>query len=164
MSEQSGVPISDGKFAVFHYSMHDVEGEVLETTRGDSPVGYVHGRNELLIPALEEALSGRAPGETFELSLDPNEAYGPRDPEGYVEMSRDAFPPDLEIIIGMPFSAEDDQGNDIPVWVAELNDDSIVVTTNHPLAGASVIFQVEVLEVRDPDPEELVRFDDQPEG
>ena len=80
------------------------------------------------------------------------------------QATRDAFPPDLEIIIGMPFSAEDDQGNDIPVWVAELNDDSIVVTTNHPLAGASVIFQVEVLEVRDPDPEELVRFDDQPEG
>ena len=122
-------------------------------------VGYVQGKNELLIPALEEALAGKTAGDTFELALGPKDAYGARDPEGYVEMPRDGFPEDVEIHVGMPFSAEDDEGIFVPVWVQEIKDDVIVVTTNHPLAGADVVFKVEVMEVREPTAEELEPLD-----
>ena len=103
---------------------------------------------------LEAALAGKAAGTPFELTLKPEDAYGARDPEGYIDMPKDAFP-DENIEVGHPFFAENDAGEPVSVWVAEVRDDTVQVTLNHPLAGAQLAFSLEVVEVRDPTEEEM---------
>lgn len=152
--ELSGEVVANGKYVAIHFEMKSSDGEVLETTQGHEPMDYIHGAGQLALEGLESALVGRRPGEAFELVLEPQDAYGLRDPKGYVDMPRDAFPDD-DIDVGYPYTAEDDNGDLVPVWITEVRDDTVQVTVNHPLAGAEITFNVEVVEVRDPTEAEL---------
>ncbi|MEE2779317.1 MAG: FKBP-type peptidyl-prolyl cis-trans isomerase [Myxococcota bacterium] len=154
MSDGTPEVVADGKYVAVHFDMKSSDGEMLESTIGQEPMGYVHGAGELALAGLEKALAGRQVGDKFELVLEPQDAYGLRDPAGYVDMPREAFPDD-DMAVGYPFLAEDDDGEMIPVWITEIRDDTVQVTVNHPLAGAQLTFNMEVIEVRDATPEDL---------
>ena len=154
MSEGTTDAVVDGKLVIFHYDMCDKDGQSLETTRDGDPVVYIHGAGQLALSGLESALAGKVAGNSFELTLEPEDAYGVRDPDGYIDMPKDAFP-DENIEVGHPFFAENEAGEPVSVWVAEVRDDAVQVTLNHPLAGAKLTFSLEVVEVRDPTEEEM---------
>ena len=147
--------IEDKKVVSFHYTLTNDDGETLDTSRErGEPMLYLHGANNI-IPGLENALSGKQAGDTVDVSVAPQEAYGERDDAKQQSVPRDMFPQDTDIEPGMQFHAQGPGGETLVVTVAKVEDDSITVDGNHPLAGVPLNFAVEVIEVREASQEEI---------
>jgi FKBP-type peptidyl-prolyl cis-trans isomerase SlyD len=125
------------------YAVFDAEGELVEGTPAE--VGLVFGYG-VLLPALEQALSGLTVGTERTVELEPEDAYGPRDPAAELEFSRDEFPEDVEE--GQRYEIERADGTPAVLRVLGVSESGVVVDLNHPLAGQRVRFQVAVLEAR----------------
>lgn len=130
------------------YRLTDDEGDELDSSGEDGPLTYVHGMQEI-IPGLERALEGHSPGDHFQVTVEPVDAYGERLDELCLEIARDEFesPDDLEI--GMQFSLTDEEEDEeMVVAVVDFDDEVVVVDGNHPLAGVTLHFDVKVHDVR----------------
>ena len=114
----------------------------------------MHGASQI-VPGLESELAGLAAGDAKDVVVQPEDGYGLPDPEGVFGVPRAAFPPDAKLSVGDSFIGEDDEGQALPVRVVELREDVVVVDANHPLAGETLFFHVDVREVRDATAEEL---------
>ena len=136
------------------YTLTNNEGEVLDSSVGDDPLTYLQGHGNI-VPGLENALAGKRVGESLKVSVPPEEGYGVRDPAGVRALPRNAFPADAELAVGSQFMAELEDDEVVPLWVVELDDETIHVDMNHPLAGETLNFQVEIVELRDASAEEL---------
>ncbi|MCG6864475.1 MAG: peptidylprolyl isomerase [Thiogranum sp.] len=141
------------KVVTLNYTLTDKEGNVIDQST-DSSFAYLHGASNI-IPGLESALTGKAAGDSLNVSVEPSEAYGERDPEKTQSVPRNMFPEDTEIEVGMQFHAQGPGGETLVVTIAEVEGDTITVDGNHPLAGIPLNFAVEVIEVRDASEEEL---------
>lgn len=140
--------------AVFiHYTLKDDQGEVLDSSEGGTPLGYLHGHGQI-IPGLEKELEGRQQGDEFEVTLETEEAYGQRDDALVSTVSSELFEGVDEVEVGMQFRADSDQGQRL-VTVTEVEGEEVTIDANHPLAGERLHFQVEVEEVREATDEEL---------
>lgn len=114
---------------------------------------FVHGYG-LVMPVLEDGIQGKEAGARFEVLAEPADAYGEREPAAIFEVDKDGLTGWEELGIGDEFLAEGPEGNMI-MRVVEIREDSLVVDTNHPLAGKRLRFQIELLEVRDATEDEL---------
>ncbi|MDP3279173.1 MAG: peptidylprolyl isomerase [Deltaproteobacteria bacterium] len=132
-------------FVRVHYDLRDGRGNILETT--DEPAEFVWGYNTLL-PSLELAIEGMVSGDVVNVSLEPEDAYGTRDEDGVFAVAREEFPENVPLEIDNEYTAESDDGSSITMRVIELHDDHVLVDTNHPLAGETLNFNVQVLDVR----------------
>ena len=94
-------------------------------------------------------------GDELSVSIPPEEAYGVRDAAREQEVPRSAFPPEQEIEVGMQFHAQGPEGQAIMVTISKVEDDTITVDGNHPLASVHLNFDVKVMDIRDASPEEL---------
>jgi FKBP-type peptidyl-prolyl cis-trans isomerase SlyD len=106
-----------------------------------------------MIPGLEKALLGKSPGESMKISVAPADGYGVRDEELVQKVPRKNFPVE-DVEVGMHFQTRSPNGPRI-VTVLATDDENITVDANHPLAGATLNFDVQVLEVRAATPEDL---------
>jgi FKBP-type peptidyl-prolyl cis-trans isomerase SlyD len=147
--------ITAGKVVALHYTLRDNEGELIDGSDQGDPLYYLHGA-ENLVPGLESALEGRRVGDKLSVTVPPDEAYGERQGPGPQAVPRDAFPEDAELEEGMPFSVENEEGEEIDLWISRVEDDQVFVDVNHPLAGMTLCFDVEVMSVRDATVEEQV--------
>lgn len=145
--------IASNKVATIEYSVRSEEGDLIDSS-GEQPMAYLHGHAQI-IPGLEKALEGLAAGEKTETTIGPDEGYGARDENKVVKVERSQLPDDLSPEIGMILGATGPDGQTIPLWVVGLEDDTVVLDGNHPLAGRSLSFEAEVKEVREATPEEL---------
>jgi FKBP-type peptidyl-prolyl cis-trans isomerase SlyD len=145
--------IQDGVVVSLAYTL-TVDGEVLDQSSADDPLLYLHGADNI-IPGLEKALYGLAVGDSKQVVVEPEEGYGDYDPDDVEEVGRDLFPEDLELIEGMLLAMRDETGGRFEATVVEIGDDYVVLDFNHPLAGETLHFDVRVLELRDPTPEEI---------
>jgi FKBP-type peptidyl-prolyl cis-trans isomerase SlyD len=141
------------KVVTLNYTLTDNEGNVIDQST-DSSFAYLHGASNI-IPGLESALAGKSAGDSLNVSVEPSEAYGERDPEKTQSVPRNMFPEDTEIEVGMQFHAQGPGGETLVVTIAGVEGDTITVDGNHPLAGIPLNFAVEVIEVRDASEEEL---------
>lgn len=141
------------KVVILNYTLTDKDGKVIDQSN-DASFAYLHGANNI-IPGLENALAGKAAGDSLEVSIDPSEGYGERDPAKTQAVPREMFPADTEIEVGMQFHAQGPNGETLVVTVAGVEDGKVTVDGNHPLAGVQLNFAVEVMEVRDASEEEL---------
>ncbi|MBY6208142.1 MULTISPECIES: FKBP-type peptidyl-prolyl cis-trans isomerase [Halomonas] len=154
--------IAPQKVAQLHYVLSDSHGEVLDDSRQrGEPLEYLHGHDNLMA-GLERALEATEPGSRVDVTLAPDEAYGRRDESLVREVGRQAFPA-AELRPGMCFQTPGDAGPQI-VTVVEVKDTTVVIDTNHPLAGQTLRYQVEVLEVRDATRAELAKGHPLPAG
>jgi FKBP-type peptidyl-prolyl cis-trans isomerase SlyD len=145
--------ISHDKVVSIHYTLTDSAGTVLDSSSGGHPLAYLHGFGNI-IPGLENALEGKATGDKLSVTVEPGEGYGERD-EGLVQaVPRTAFKGVKELAPGMQFQAQGPQGTRLVV-VTQVTADLVTVDANHPLAGQTLHFEVEVSEVRDATSEEL---------
>jgi FKBP-type peptidyl-prolyl cis-trans isomerase SlyD len=136
-----------------HYTLRNAAGEVLESSRDAEPLAYLHGVGGI-IPGLETALEGKGSGESVRISVPPTEAYGERD-EGLIQsVPKDRFSGVERVEPGMQFHAETD-GGPRTVTVTGVEGETVTVDANHPLAGETLDFDVEVLEVREATSEEI---------
>ncbi len=145
--------ISDKKVASIHYTLTNDEGDTIDSSQGAEPLTYLQGSGNV-IPGLENALVGKQAGDTLEVSIAPEDGYGPVQPELVQQVPRDAFDGVEQVAVGMRFEAQTATGP-ISVVVAAVEGDQVTVDGNHPLAGKNLNFAVEVVEVREATEEEL---------
>ena len=129
-------------------------GDVIDSSRGGDPLEYLHGEGGI-VPGLERALSGKAAGDALQVTIPPADGYGEPTGPGPQSVPRDAFPDDVDLEVGMQFFAPGPAGRPVPVWITEIHDGHVAVDINHPLAGASLHFEVEVVAIRDATEDEL---------
>lgn len=135
-----------------HYSVMTTDGTSIDSSRDGDPMQVMVG-SRFLIDGLENALIGRDKGEIFELTLDPEQAYGKRHEQLVQDVPKSMFD-GVDIELGMTFRATTDEGEQ-SVMVVDISDDSVTVDGNHPLAGIPLMFDVEILDFRAPTDNEL---------
>lgn len=146
--------ISKGTVVTLTYQVRDVDGNMVD--QGADPIIYVHGGKDVnvgLFPRLQEELEGKEVGDSIEVELDPLEAFGDYDDDLVMVEDISLFPEGVEV--GMVLELEQDDGGRQLFQVAEVNDDSITVDGNHPLAGVSLIFSGTVQNVRQASDKEM---------
>ena len=143
----------------------DLHGNRLEQT--EAPLHYLHGGYDEIFPPVERALEGRVAGDTVEVQLEPEEAFGEYDEDLIRLVPRLAFPEVLEV--GMQFEGipgeTGDSGTASPIYtVTDIADEQVVLDGNHPFAGIAIKFRCKVVDVRPATAEEieLGRLDDDP--
>jgi FKBP-type peptidyl-prolyl cis-trans isomerase SlyD len=134
-----------GKVVTIRYRLTGQDGKVLDES-GAEGMEYLHGESNI-VPGLEKQLEGRAVGDKLEAVVSPAEGYGERI-GGPQKVPRTSFPDDVEIEVGMEFVAQGPGGDPMPLWVVGVTEDSVEIDANHPLAGMTLNFDVEVLAIR----------------
>lgn len=137
----------------FNYTLTNKDGEVLDQSRGE-PLAYLHGYHNI-ITGLEAYMVGKSAGDKFVATIAPQDAYGEYISEAVQEVPRANFQGVDKIEVGMQFQSQSDDGHVMLVTVKDLTDDVVVVDGNHPLAGVTLTFDVEIVEVRAATAEEL---------
>lgn len=144
--------IADNTVVTIDYKLTDPSGQVLDSSEDSEPLTYLHGSG-VIVPGLEKALAGKQPGDAVSVTVGPEEAYGARDEDLVQSMPRNKFP-EGDVEIGMQFRAEEDD-DAITFTVVGLDDTTVTIDANHPLAGLTLAFDVKVVEVRAATAEEL---------
>lgn len=145
--------IAKDRVAVIDYTLKDDDGDILDASQ-DGEFLYLHGAHNI-IPGLEVALEGKQAGDSIDVSIEPKDAYGDRDPERVQVVPRDMFETDEEILPGMQFHAQSPEGHMMVITVAEVDDDEVTIDGNHAMAGMNLHFSVDVIDVREATSEEL---------
>jgi FKBP-type peptidyl-prolyl cis-trans isomerase SlyD len=147
------VQIGPETVVTFHYTLRDEDGAAMETSRGGDPAVYLHGANNI-IPGLESAMVGRAADDIFSVTVDPANAYGLRNPAAVqrVPIKHLAFNGKLRPGAVVQMSTNDGMRT---VTVAKAGRYTADIDTNHPLAGRTLVFDIEVVATRSATAEEL---------
>ncbi|AFC86780.1 FKBP-type peptidyl-prolyl cis-trans isomerase [Frateuria aurantia] len=145
--------IASQRVASFHYTLTDGEGAVIDSSQGREPLAYIHGSGQI-VPGLEKAMEGKTVGDKFKVEVPAAEGYGEHHEELIQSVPREAFQGVDKIEPGMQFQGSGPQGP-ISVTVTKVDDSTVTVDGNHPLAGKPLNFDIEVTEVRDASQEEL---------
>ncbi|MCS4534463.1 FKBP-type peptidyl-prolyl cis-trans isomerase [Neisseria montereyensis] len=144
--------IQKNSVVTLHYKMFDANEQLIDET--EQPIVYLHGGYDGIFPLVEEALHGKEVGDTIDIQLAPDDAFGEQNPELVRIESVDVFPVDVEV--GMMFEADDPETGDVWVYrVTDVADGKAVVDGNHPLAGMKIHFQATVEDVREASEEEI---------
>ena len=132
-----------------------IEGEEIDSVDKNDPLEYLHGW-ENIVPGLEKALEGKQVGDQFDITIKPEDAYGLYDDEAIVEVDLEEFDEDSEDpAVGLEVEMMDEEGDLITGTIIELRGDVALVDLNHELAGKTVRYVGEVVNVREPSEEEL---------
>lgn len=146
------IVVSDGKVVSLEYTL-TVGGQVIDASNG-TPLEYLQGYHNI-IPGLECELAGMAAGESKEVLVAPADAYGEYDPKAVHELPRAQFPASYQLEIGTPVRVRTDSGHITTAYVQSLDDSSVKLDLNHPLAGKQLFFQAKITALRDGTPDEL---------
>lgn len=145
--------IAKNRVAFIDYTLTNNDGEVIDSSAGGEPLAYLHGAQNI-IPGLENALEGKAVGDQLQVKVSPEEGYGERNDQMVQAVPRELLANIENVEVGMQLQAETDAGIQV-VTVAAVDDETITVDGNHPLAGQELNFDVTVRDIRDATEEEL---------
>lgn len=144
--------IAKNTVVMLTFELKDAQGNLIEKT--DEPIAYLHGGFHGIFPLVEQALDGKKAGDSCQVRLAPNDAFGEYDAELVHVESRDRFPP--EVAVGMQFEGRgEESGQGMVYTVTDVAENKIVVDGNHPLAGQTLDFHCTVAGVRVATGEEL---------
>lgn len=145
--------IGENKVVTIHYTLTNVNGDVLDSSVGEEPLAYLHGAGNI-VAGLEDALAGKAVGEKLDVTVAPEDGYGEKHDEMVQKVPVENFEGVDNVEVGMQFMAQVPWGEQ-PVEVIKVEEDGITLDGNHPLAGETLQFAVEVVAVRDATEEEV---------
>jgi len=146
--------IKNGSVVDLAYTLTNTAGEVLDRADAKDPLTYLQGTQQI-VPGLENALEGLDKGAKKKVTIPPAEAYGELDSALKMTLKRSQFPADAEMEEGMQFQSRGAGGQEMVFTVESIQGDDVTVDGNHPLAGQTLHFDVEVLSVRDATAEEM---------
>lgn len=129
------------------YNVTDPDGELVDA--GEEPLVYLHGGYDDIFPMIEEAVQGKAVGETVVVKMQPDDAFGEYDAQLVQIEPRKDFPKELQVGMqfeGLPEGGDEDEA--IIYRVTDIADDRVVLDGNHPLAGMALVFTCTVTAVR----------------
>ena len=139
--------ISTGKVVGMSYSLRNDAGVILDQASHDEPFLYIQGSSQI-VPGLESGLEGLKIGEKKNVTVAVEEGYGPIHPGLKMTVKKDQFPAVEEIRAGMQFQAQSPEGHGMVFTIVEVKGDDVTIDGNHPLAGQTLHFSVEILSVR----------------
>ena len=147
--------IGDGKVVNIHYklTLGGGDGSVVDSSEGRDPLPYLHGAGNI-VAGLEAALAGKSEGAAFDVEVAPADGYGERHDEAVQNVPRDAFPPESELQAGLQFQATGPDGQPLMGMITSIEGEVVTVDFNHPLAGETLLFSIEVVSIRDATDEE----------
>ena len=137
--------IESGSTVGIEYTLKLEDGTTVDSNVGGAPLTFIQGSGEIL-PALEEALLGAKVGDSKEIQLTAENAYGPVNPAAFQEVPLDKLPEDARVA-GTMLMAGGPDGQEHPIRVDEVKEETAVLDFNHPLAGKTLNFDIEVLSI-----------------
>jgi FKBP-type peptidyl-prolyl cis-trans isomerase SlyD len=146
--------VEDKLVVSIHYKLTDGGGNEIDSSSGGEPLAYLHGADNI-VPGLERELTGKSAGDRVQVTVAPEDGYGPVQEELVQTLEREAFQGVDEIEAGMQFEAKSPDGHSQVVTVKAVSDDEVTVDANHPLAGVTLNFDVTVESIREATEEEL---------
>ena len=144
--------VQDGQVVLMNYTLK-VDGEVLDTSVGHEPLEFLQGAGNI-IPGLEQELYGMGIGESKNVVVAPEEGYGTIDPEAFVEVPKEDFPPTIPLEVGVELQVTNQDGQPLSARIDSVSDDSVKLDFNHPLAGKELRFEVTIVGLREATDEE----------
>ena len=139
--------ISDKTVVSIHYTLKDVDGKLLDSSDESEPFTYLHGAGNIVV-GLEKALSGKSAGDQLTVEVSPQEGYGEVDSKEIKTVDKSVFREVDSIQVGMTFNAQSADGSSKSIKVTAIEGDKITIDSNHPLAGITLHFEVQVISIR----------------
>jgi len=134
------------------YELADADGGTVE--KADDPIEYLHGGYDGIFPLVEQALAGKSAGESCQVRLGPDDAFGDYDAQLVHLEPRDKFPDNVKV--GMQFEGRGAESGQAMIYtVTDIAEGKVVVDGNHPLAGRTLVFSCTVRGVRAATSEEI---------
>ncbi len=140
--------VQSGDYVKLNYTGKFEDGEVFDTSHGKQPLEIQVGTGSV-IPGFDKALHGMAKDESKNFTVSPEEAYGEYNENLEKSFQRSDLPDGLDPQVGDALAVKTPSGEQMPVWVSETNETEIKVDMNHPLAGKSLHFEVQIMEIND---------------
>ncbi|UMB61102.1 peptidylprolyl isomerase [Lutibacter sp. A80] len=131
-----------------HYTGKLSDGQIFDSSEGKEPIEFTLGQGQI-IPGFEKGLIDMKLNEKKTITIPEAEAYGPVNNQLIQEVQKNQLPQDMEPQVGMGLVSKTPDGREMNLLVIEVKDESIVVDGNHPLAGKDLIFDLEVVAIKD---------------
>jgi FKBP-type peptidyl-prolyl cis-trans isomerase 2 len=138
--------VKTGDTIKIHYRGRLEDGTVFDSSEGREPLEFEVGSG-MVIPGFDAGVTGMSAGDKKTIHIPAEEAYGPRHEHMMMEFPRDRFPEDMIPEEGMTLNMSDGQGQVIPVVIAEVKEDAVLLDANHQLAGHDLIFDLELVSI-----------------
>lgn len=136
----------NGDTAKVHYTGTLENGEEFDSSRDREPLGFVIGEGNV-IPGFENGVIGMEEGDSKNISIPPEEAYGINNEELIVEINKSEFPENITPSVGLQLQMMQQNGKPINVIITALDDNSVTLYANHPLAGQTLLFDIKLVEI-----------------
>lgn len=128
-----------------HYIGRFEDGSIFDSSLNRDPLVFTVGAGQI-IKGFDDAVVGMVKGEKKSITIGPDDAYGERSEELVFDVPLDNVPDGMKLEVGMMLQLRDDQGNPVPAVVAALTDTSVTMDCNHPLAGKTLMFDIQIVD------------------
>lgn len=139
--------VKSGDTVKVHYHGKLTDGTTFDSSEGREPLEFEVGSGNV-IAGFDSGVTGMRVGEKKTVNIPVDEAYGQKQDDLYMEFPRDRFPADVVPEPGMQLNMSNGQGQDFPVVINEVNEDTVILDANHPLAGEDLTFDLELVEIK----------------
>ena len=140
--------VKDGMSVSFDYTLKDTDGKVIETSKGNKPLTYIHGQKSM-IPGLEKQLAGMKVSDEKNVRVKPEDAYGPVNKNAFQEVPKEKIPAN-GLKLGAVLAAKSPEGQVVPMRVHEIREKTVIMDMNHPMAGKTLVFDVKIVDIQPP--------------
>lgn len=138
--------VKAGDTVHIHYTGTLNDGTMFDSSDGREPLSFEVGSGQI-IPGLDKALPGMTEGDKKSVSIAPEDAYGPVNPDARQPVPRADIPDHIPLEIGTQLQVQTQDGQAMPVTVADVTEDTVVLDANHPLAGQDLNFDIELVKI-----------------
>lgn len=138
--------VKDGMSVSFDYTLKDTDGKVIETSKGNKPLNYIHGQKSM-IPGLEKELAGMKVGDEKNVRVKPEDAYGPVNKNAFLEVPKEKLPAN-GLKVGAMLASKSPEGQVAMMRVHEIKEKTVVMDMNHPMAGKTLVFDVKIVDIQ----------------
>lgn len=153
--------VENNHLVSINYAVTDKDStELLD--KNDKPFSFIMGRNQVIV-GLENALRDKKIGDKFKVEVAPKDAYGERNDDFLQEVPKEQFS-GIELKKGMTLYGQSENGEVAQVVVSEIGEKSVIIDYNHPLAGKTLLFEVEILDSKIPSDDEILALESQAHG
>ncbi|WP_425044604.1 FKBP-type peptidyl-prolyl cis-trans isomerase [Primorskyibacter sp. S87] len=143
---QTPQQVKNGDTVRIHYTGTLTDGTQFDSSDGRDPLEFTVGSGQV-IPGLDAELPGMSAGDKKRIEIDCQQAYGPINPDARQAIPREGIPDDIPLEVGIQLQMQTPDGQVLPVTVVELDEATVTLDANHPLAGKDLIFDIELVSI-----------------